>query len=474
MIHRSKQFVVKTLYIFIDAGCLYLAIYLSCLIRKKLIDFPLSFPYFLIDESNPFRFIFLFWILTTILFLNSNDLYQTRREVSEGIEIWLVIKSIFFSSLITIAAIYALKMYDFPRTVFMNITLAMMVLLLLWRVLKRKFVEYLVSHGYNNFNVLIIGAGKVGMALAQEIKKRPGLGIQVIGFLDDAKTTSPDQPEIKILGKISHFSEIVQREFVNKIFITIHHDSNVFLKLLEQARERGVAVRVVPHGFDLTTGEFFKYNIGFIPILEYVEEQNFRRHFWKRLFDFTISLISLLFFLPFLVVIGLIIKFDSKGSLLYKSKRYGCKGRIFNMYKFRSMAKDADKMIDQLRHQNEVDGPIFKIREDPRITRVGAFLRRYSLDELPQLINVLRGDMSLVGPRPLPIEQIEKEDLRQLKRLEVKPGITGLWQIRGRSDISFARLVKWDTWYINNWSFWLDLNILFQTIPVVLKGKGAY
>ena len=144
------------------------------------------------------------------------------------------------------------------------------------------------------------------------------------------------------------------------------------------------------------------------------------------------------------------------------------------MYKFRSMVKDAEKTIDQVRHKNEVDGPIFKIKKDPRITKTGAFLRKYSLDELPQIINVVRGDMSLVGPRPLPIDQIEKEDLRQLKRLEVRPGITGLWQVRGRSDISFSRLVKWDIWYINNWSFWLDLNILLQTIPVVLRGKGAY
>ena len=138
------------------------------------------------------------------------------------------------------------------------------------------------------------------------------------------------------------------------------------------------------------------------------------------------------------------------------------------------MHKDADRILEQFRDKNEVDGPIFKIKNDPRITRIGKFLRKYSMDELPQLFNVIKGDMSLVGPRPLPIDQIKKEDLRQLKRLEVKPGITGLWQIRGRSDISFSRLVKWDTWYINNWSFWLDLNILFQTIPVVLKGRGAY
>ena len=144
------------------------------------------------------------------------------------------------------------------------------------------------------------------------------------------------------------------------------------------------------------------------------------------------------------------------------------------MYKFRSMVQDADRLLAQYKDKNEVDGPIFKMKEDPRITRIGKFLRKYSLDELPQLLNVVMGDMSLVGPRPLPIEQVEREDMRQLKRLEVRPGITGLWQIRGRSDISFSRLVKWDVWYINNWSFWLDLNILFQTIPTVIHGKGAY
>ncbi len=144
------------------------------------------------------------------------------------------------------------------------------------------------------------------------------------------------------------------------------------------------------------------------------------------------------------------------------------------MYKFRSMVVEADDLQSQLLHKNEADGPIFKIRSDPRVTEFGKFLRKFSLDELPQLINVFKGDMSLVGPRPFPIEQIEKEDLRQLKRLEVKPGITGLWQIRGRSDIPFNRLIKWDIWYINNWSFWLDLNILLQTLPVVVKAKGAY
>ncbi len=138
------------------------------------------------------------------------------------------------------------------------------------------------------------------------------------------------------------------------------------------------------------------------------------------------------------------------------------------------MVVDADAQLKELKNKNEVDGPIFKIRHDPRVTKVGRFLRKYSIDELPQIFNVFVGDMSLVGPRPLPLDQVENEDLRQLKRLEVRPGITGLWQVRGRSDLPFHRLIKWDAWYVNNWSFMLDVHILVETIPVVLKGKGAY
>jgi len=243
---------------------------------------------------------------------------------------------------------------------------------------------------------------------------------------------------------------------------------------LEQARDLGISIRVVPQGYDLTPGEFSKYNIGFIPILEYFDAEIFRKQAGKRLFDFVITLIATIVLLPVFILIMFLIILDNPGPVFYISRRYGRGGRIFNMYKFRSMAIDADVILNQLKDKNEVDGPIFKIKNDPRVTKFGKFLRRYSLDELPQLFNVLKGEMSLVGPRPFPIEQIEKEDLRQLKRLEVRPGMTGLWQIRGRSDISFSRLLKWDVWYINNWSFWLDWNILLQTVPVVVKGKGAY
>ena len=392
----------------------------------------------------------------------------------ESLEIWSVFKSVAYATVVAIVSIYLLKIEGFPRSILVLSVIFINILLSIWRVLKRMFVDFLVVRGYNNFNVLIIGAGKVGLALANEIKKRPGYGLRIVGFLDDFKPRGDFQAGYKVMGKLSDFLKIARKEFINKVFITIHHDSKAFLDMLEQAKALHVAVRVVPQGFEFTTGEFLKYNIGFIPILEYCDEEYSIKQVGKRFFDATMSLILVILSSPIFLIVALMIKLDSPGPVFYLSQRFGRRGKRFNMLKFRSMISDADKRLDQLKDKNEVDGPIFKMKGDPRVTKLGQWLRKYSLDELPQLINVLKGDMSLVGPRPLPIDQIEREDLRQLRRLEVRPGITGLWQIRGRSDISFSRLVKWDVWYINNWSFWLDINILLQTIPVVIKGKGAY
>ena len=474
MSRAFRYSVIKFTYILTDILFFCLAIYLASWMRESSLPYSLTIYNLFFNLGNPFRSIFLFWILVTILLANSYGLYQTKREISEGIEVWQVIKSIVVSTSITIIAIYLTKIQGLPRSVLGWGFFFISAFFSTWRIFKRFFVDRLVSQGYNNFNALIIGAGKIGHALAREIRQKPGMGIKIVGFLDDFKTGSSDENSAKVLGKISDFMEVARKEFVNKIFITIHHDSRVFLQLLEQAKELGIAVRVVPQGFEMMPGEFCKYNIGFIPILEYCDAENLYQQAGKRLFDFFVAFLGSIFLLPIFVVIAILVKTDTPGPVFYRSERYGRKGRIFNMYKFRSMVQDADKLLKQILHKNEADGPIFKMKEDPRVTPLGKFLRRYSLDELPQIFNVLKGDMSFVGPRPLPIDQIEKQDLRQLARLEVRPGITGLWQIRGRSNISFSRLVKWDVWYINNWSFWLDLNILVQTVPVVLKGKGAY
>jgi exopolysaccharide biosynthesis polyprenyl glycosylphosphotransferase len=468
---QLRSIFIISIYAAIDVFFIFLAFYLVLLFRPQTISFKVS-VLSLFSAADPFKILFMVWTLLILFFHYTHDLYQTRREQLESVEIWEVTKSIAISTLLVIVIAFLLRIQDFPRSVMLLNAVVITAFCSIWRVLKRVLVNYLVSNGYNNFNTLIIGAGKVGLSLADEIRKQPALGLKIRGYLDDNKVGKCGP--WPVLGKLDSFQEIIHREFIHKIFITIYPDHHSFIKLLEIAREEGLAVRVVPQGYEYMTHEFIKFNIGTIPILEYSDFDADAHHKIKRVFDFVSSFLLMIFLLPFFIVLGLLIILDSPGPVFYRSKRYGRYGRMFNMYKFRSMVTNADDLLPKLKSKNEVDGPIFKIKKDPRVTGIGAFLRRYSLDELPQILNVLKGDMSLVGPRPFPIAQLEKEDLRQLRRLGIRPGITGLWQIRGRSDVSFEKLLGWDIWYIKNWSFWLDLYILFQTFPVVLKGKGAY
>jgi exopolysaccharide biosynthesis polyprenyl glycosylphosphotransferase len=194
----------------------------------------------------------------------------------------------------------------------------------------------------------------------------------------------------------------------------------------------------------------------------------------KRILDFSVALITVIIVFPVMMLVALLIKIASPGPILFPQKRVGHNKRKFTMYKFRTMVVDAEKQMEQLQHLNEVSGPVFKIKDDPRITPIGKFLRKTSIDELPQLFSVLKGDMSLVGPRPLPVRDYEgfNEDW-QRRRFSVKPGITCLWQVQGRSSISFEKWMELDLQYIDKWSLWLDLQILAQTIPAVLRGSGA-
>ena len=468
---RLQSIFIICLYAAIDVVCIVLAFYLVLLFRPQTVSFSVSLKS-LFSDANPFKLLFMVWTLLILFFHFTHGLYHTRREQSETLEIGEVAKSIFVSTLAIIVLAFLLKVQDFPRSVMILNAVVITVFCSMWRVFKRLLVDYLIRNGYNNFNTLIIGAGKTGIMLADEINRQPALGLKIKGFLDDNKVGSCGN--WPVLGKLDGFREIIHREFIHKIFITVYPDHQSFVKLLETAREEGLAVRVVPQGYEYMTQDFIKFNIGIIPVLEYSDINFNYRLMAKLVFDFVLSFLLMVLLLPVFVVLGLLIKLESPGPVFYRSRRYGRYGRMFNMYKFRSMVVNADEMLTQLKDKNEVDGPIFKIKKDPRVTGVGAFLRHHSLDELPQVLNVLKGDMSLVGPRPFPIDQLEKEDLRQLRRLGIRPGITGLWQIMGRSDVSFDKLLRWDIWYIKNWSFWLDMYILFQTFPVVIRGKGAY
>jgi exopolysaccharide biosynthesis polyprenyl glycosylphosphotransferase len=252
-------------------------------------------------------------------------------------------------------------------------------------------------------------------------------------------------------------------------------DRDLIKRLTLEAPEHHVNVTVVPDLYDGIGWYTPVVRIGQIPaMILHREESHSLQLMMKRMMDFIGAAFGLIALSPFMVAVAIAIKLDSPGPVFYRSRRVGKKGMVFDCIKFRTMDVGADKAMEKLAHLNERrDGPLFKIANDPRVTRVGRFLRRFSLDELPQLFNVLKGEMSLVGPRPPVVQEYRQYQLEHLRKLEVMPGITGLWQICARQDPSFESYIKFDLEYIENWSLWMDLSILVRTIPVVLCGTGT-
>lgn len=459
---------IYILYLLIDVFFISLSFYFSYVLRDNLHFIPMTLARF-----RQYSLVFILWGISLIFLLNNSKLYFTDRSLTIPQETLKVLKAVLYSAILLAVIIFVLKIAFFSRLIFIGVTLSLIINLSLWRIIKRILVRYRISKGYYNYNVLVIGAGKTGRELVEEIKYNPYMGIKVIGFLDDFKTGETNGHSI--LGKIDSLEKVVKTRFIDEIYITIPSQRNIVSTILTKARALGKTVRILADNFEIPMYRLKINYIGFFPLVSYYESGiHGTDSLVKRVLDLVIATTVMIILLPFFLIISFLIKIDTSGPVLYVSKRSGRKDKIFNFYKFRSMYKDADKEKESLRHKSEVKGPIFKIRKDPRITRVGAFLRKYSLDELPQLINVLKGDMTIVGPRPLPVEESNQCEEWQMRRLEVRPGITCMAQVRGRSDISFYKWMKWDLWYVDNWTLWLDFKILFWTIPAILKRKGAY
>jgi exopolysaccharide biosynthesis polyprenyl glycosylphosphotransferase len=317
-------------------------------------------------------------------------------------------------------------------------------------------------------NALIVGTGEVAKELAKHLENNPNLGYVIKGFLDD----HGNHP--RLLGRHADLYDIVQTHFIDEVFITTPMNRELIKKLTLEAPKYHVNVSVVPDLYDGIGWYTPLGRIGHFPVMVlHREEAHSFQLFVKRVIDITVSAFGLVFLGPIMLAIALFIRFDSSGPILYRARRIGKKGMEFDCLKFRTMQPDADKLLPQLAHLNEREGPLFKMSNDPRITAFGHFLRRYSIDELPQLLNVLRGEMSLVGPRPPELQEYLQYQVEHLRKLEVKPGITGLWQISARQDSSFESYIKFDLEYIENWSVWMDLRIMLRTIPVVLSGTGV-
>jgi exopolysaccharide biosynthesis polyprenyl glycosylphosphotransferase len=337
--------------------------------------------------------------------------------------------------------------------------------LTVWRVFAHHLYEYLRDAFGPTNRVLIVGANRLGRKLADELAS----GCEVIGYVDNGT----DDQEAELLGPIAQLEELVQAYAIDELIIALPGSRREQVsQILARGFRRHVQVKLLPELGSLPPDRFEvlklggRQYIGFVPVAAVS---------WvKRAMDLILVGLGLLTISPVLAVIALLVKLDSPGPILYKQQRVGKNGETFSMFKFRSMGQDADRRLAALLAQNEASGPLFKMRNDPRVTRVGAVLRRWSLDELPQLFNVLRGEMSLVGPRPPLPKEVEEYEEWQLGRLRAVPGLTGLWQVSGRSEVPFHDMVRLDLHYIRNWSLGLDFEILMRTIPAVLTNRGAY
>lgn len=344
--------------------------------------------------------------------------------------------------------------------------------------------------GKNFRNVLIVGTGQQARNLFFEIHSHPELGMNVQGFVD-VRGAVNDKGEIvansdslvydlqaRVVSNVDTFETTLKRLAIDEIIFTdVVNTFPIVHELSEIASDEGVHITFTADLFSIGVFTSEVGNIGEIPLLHFHSSpgaQDSLPLFFKRVIDVCVSIVALSILFPFLVLLALCIKIDSKGPVFFKQKRVGLNGRTFTLLKFRSMVTNAEEMRSELESKNEMQGPVFKIRNDPRITRVGAFIRKYSIDEIPQFINVLMGDMSLVGPRPPLPEEVRHYKRKQRKRLSMRPGLTCVWQVSGRNEIpNFEEWAKLDLEYINNWSLKRDIILILKTIPAVIFGTGA-
>jgi exopolysaccharide biosynthesis polyprenyl glycosylphosphotransferase len=346
------------------------------------------------------------------------------------------------------------------------------------RLLQRFVLQRIRLKGRNLRNMLIVGANSRGLDFASRVHDRPELGYRVIGFVDErTNDATPTTTTYSILSDFANLPGLLRNTVVDEVVIALPVDSlqTHACSIVAMCEQQGITTRMLSNIFGLRVARVQADEFaGAALITNYTGLTEGWPVLVKRGLDVVISSALLLILLPVMLLIGLLIKLTSPGEVLFSQSRLGYNKRKFKIYKFRTMVADAEQRLTQVEHLNEMSGPVFKIREDPRVTTLGRVLRKTSLDELPQLVNVLKGDMSLVGPRPLPDRDYAgfQEDW-QRRRFSVRPGITCLWQINGRNSIPFDKWMQMDLQYIDKWSLALDFQILVKTIPAVLKGSGA-
>ncbi len=418
-------------------------------------------------------------ILTVLLLLANRreGAYDVRRGRSFFDELYGIVNAVTTGIMLMVVLVFFWRRLFYSRIIFIYAGILIVVLLSLARIIRGGILARFRQAGNGVDRALIIGAGEVGRTVIRNIIAQPDLSYRIVGFLDDdpAKHSSDIGP-IKALGPIENLPKVIADHAIDQVIITLpwqYHRKIV--RLVTEAEDAGARARVVPDLFQLSLGGVDVEAINGIPLISVKQSSLTGLNLAsKRIFDLVLTGLGVIVSAPIWLLVALAIKLDSPGPVLFRQARAGRDNKPFVVFKFRSMRQDAEAELAKLQAHNEAAGPMFKIRADPRVTRVGRIIRQTSLDELPQLINILRGEMSLVGPRPALLTEVAQYQDWHRKRLDVQPGLTGLWQVSGRSDLSFDEMVMLDIYYAENWSLGMDLRILLRTVPQIIFGDGAY
>lgn len=478
MTNFRRQILVK-MFMLLDPGMLTFSFLVAAVPTWHLTEFA-SFAVFFsmrIKLLNILVFLGLFYFWHVIFF--AFGLYGSRRLGDRKEEAVVVVKATSAGALVLgfVAAFFRVRMITPAFIVVFWIVATSTVILS--RLALREFLRRARIHGRNLRHLLIIGTNSRAVEFAHAIEDRPELGYKLVGFADEEWIGSREfgKNGKSIVSDLGHFSDFLRERIIDEVAIALPMKSfySQAARIVAQCQEQGVTVRVLANIFDVQKRWVNNGHLGGMTVETFSPNSS---EGWpmvcKRLLDISVSSVLLIVLAPVFLVVAILTKLDTAGPVFFVQDRIGLNKRRFRMYKFRTMAGDAEKKQSELECLNEADGPVFKIKNDPRVSRIGKYLRKASFDELPQLLNVLKGDMSLVGPRPLPIRDYQGFDQDWVRRrFSVPPGITCLWQVKGRNSVSFKEWMDLDLHYIDHWSFWLDVKLIAKTIPAVLKGTGT-
>ncbi len=409
------------------------------------------------------------WFATSWMF-QVYDAYRTR---PLSLEVSRIARAMAVSALVIGAGGYYAKQHDVSRLfVGLHVTLASL-LLFTNRLALRKLARGVRRRGYNTRRFAVVGRGALADEVVASMAEHPDWGFQFAGYvLENGAAQEPARP---VLGHLGRLREVLAQNVLDEVVFAVSRDHlDVIQPAVQLCEEQGVEVKICLNFFQAGIGRMSMDEIAGLPALGFSTTPTDEVALvLKRAFDIALSAAMLILVAPIFAAVAIAIKLDSSGPVFFRQSRVGLRGRRFVFYKFRSMCQDAEAKLESLRQYNEMSGPVFKMTRDPRVTRVGRLLRRTSIDELPQFWNVLRGEMSVVGPRPPTPEEVLRYKPWQRRRLSVKPGITCTWQVSGRNAIDFDRWMELDLAYIDNWSLWSDVQICLKTIPAVLSSRGA-